>query len=211
MDSSRSVEDRLREEYFDLLPEVRRTLLQTETRVRGLLLDVSLSLERYERLLITARIKECDSAINALRRRQLLRLFDQERTDGYSLTSLRDLAAVRVLAFPQHVMNDAHAALRPVLADWTADPIPDEVSDSPLAHKYYGTWAQESVITAEVQIVPLLIGLFWEVEHAAIYKPTPNLRGIVRSTAVLQRRTEVLAALRGFEVEFAAAVSGASI
>jgi hypothetical protein len=46
MDSSRTVEDRLRAEYFELLPDIRRTLLETETRVRRDLLDVSLALER---------------------------------------------------------------------------------------------------------------------------------------------------------------------
>lgn len=70
MDSSRTVEDRLRAEYFELLPDIRRTLLETETRVRRDLLDGSLALERYERVLVTSPIKECDSAVDALRRRQ---------------------------------------------------------------------------------------------------------------------------------------------
>src|SRR5204862_1579918 len=96
MGNGRTVEDRLREEYFDLLPEIRRTVVETETRVRRQLLENTLALQRYERLLVTSRAKECDSAVDALRRRQTLGLFDPQRTETYSLTSLPDLAAVRV-------------------------------------------------------------------------------------------------------------------
>ena len=55
---------------------------------------------------------------------------------------------------------------------------------------------------AEIQIVPLLVGLFWEVEHSAIYKPNPNMHGVARKESVIQRRNEVLAALSAFESEF---------
>ena len=48
----------------------------------------------------------------------------------------------------------------------------------------------------------LLVGLFWEVEHSAIYKPSPNLRGIEKSRAMKGRTAAVLSALREFEEEF---------
>ena len=190
---SRTVEDRLRAEYFDLLPDIRRTLLETETRVRRDLLDVSLALERYERVLVTSRIKECDSAVDALRRRQPLGLFVAERALEYSITALPDLAAVRVMAFPERRVADAQDALQQTLSAWKADPVPSTDGSAPLALKYFGKWSPDAHITAEVQIVGLLIGLFWEVEHSAIYKPNPNLHGAVRSN-VIQRRDEVLQA-----------------
>jgi ppGpp synthetase/RelA/SpoT-type nucleotidyltranferase len=206
MVSSRTVEDRLRAEYFDLLPDIRRTLLETETRVRRDLLDVSLALERYERVLVTSRIKECDSAVDALRRRQPLGLFVAERALEYSITALPDLAAVRVMAFPERRVADAHDALRQTLSGWKADPVPStDGSSAPLALKYFGKWSPDAHISAEVQIVGLLIGLFWEVEHSAIYKPNPNLHGAVRSY-VIQRRDEVLGALQAFEAAFEEAI-----
>ena len=210
MHSSRTVEDRLRAEYFELLPDIRRTVLETETRVRRDLLDISLALERYERLLITSRVKECDSAVDALRRRQPLGLFDVERSDEYSLTALPDLAAVRVMAFPERRVNDADKTLHVTLSSWTADPVSAANSqDAPLALKYFGRWSPGARITAEIQIVGLLIGLFWEVEHSAIYKPNPNLRGVARSSTVIQRRDEVLGALQKFEAAFEEAISSA--
>jgi len=208
VDSSRTVEDLLRAEYFEILPAVRRALLETETRVRGALLDLALKLQPFERVVITSRVKECESAINSLRRRQPLGLFDSEKAAEYSLSALRDLAAVRVMAFPQQRVADAHAILKPTLSDWTPDPIPAvDDSDQPLAHKYFGKWTSDSSITAEIQIVDLLIGLFWEVEHAAIYKPTPSLHG-VRTDVVMQSRDDVLTALKRFASEFERAVTG---
>jgi len=179
--------------------------------VRRDLLDVSLSLERYEQVLVTSRMKECDSAVDALRRRQPFGLFDVKRAEEYSITALPDLAAVRVMAFPERRVADAHGALRSTLSSWRFDPVPGrDGSDVPLALKYFGKSAPDAKITSEVQIVGLLVGLFWEVEHSAIYKPHPNLRGVVRSDSVLQPRDEVLSALQRFEAAFEEAIRSAS-
>jgi len=48
----------------------------------------------------------------------------------------------------------------------------------------------------------MLTALFWEVEHTAIYKPSPILKGVARSLEMQQRTTEVLKALQAFEEEF---------
>ena len=123
--AQRTVEDRLREEYFLLLPEARRVLEELETKVRHCLLPLSSRLDKYERLLVTSRIKDCESALEALRRRQEAATFDPGRSDFYTLTSLNDLAGVRVLAFPKRRLTDANAALRghPIFSSWTPDPV----------------------------------------------------------------------------------------
>jgi hypothetical protein len=204
MEDSRTVADRLRAEYFALLPDIRRTLLETETRVRRELLDVSLTLERYERLVIVGRIKECESAVDSLRRRQPFGLFDPAKPEGYSLTALPDLTAVRVMAFPENRGSDARKALEPTLEGWNYDPVRGAAElDVPLALKWFGKWHPNSKISAEVQIVQLLIGSFWEVEHSAIYKPSPNLKGAVLSQSMVEKRDAVFLALREFEREFA--------
>ena len=48
----------------------------------------------------------------------------------------------------------------------------------------------------------MLIGLFWQIEHSTIYKPSPQLKGVVRSLEMQQRTSEVLKALKAFEDEF---------
>lgn len=84
----RSVEDRLREEYFELLPDIRRVAEHIEAKVKYCLLPISRNLDKYERLGVTSRIKDCESAIDALRRRPQAegRTFDRTRPEKYTLT-----------------------------------------------------------------------------------------------------------------------------
>lgn len=201
----RTVDDRLREEYFLLLPEARRVLEELEVKVRHCLLPLSSQLDKYERLVVTSRIKDCESALEALRRRQEAATFDPELGDFYTLTSLNDLAGVRVLAFPKGRLTDANAALRvhPLFSSWTPDPVPaDTKGEEPLALKYHGYCEAGTKIRGELQVLPMLVGLFWEVEHSTIYKPSPQLKGVSQSLEMRQRNSEVLKALKAFEEEF---------
>ncbi len=56
--AERTVEDRLREEYFELLPAIKRVAEELETEVRHCLLPICSRLDQYEQLVITSRIKE---------------------------------------------------------------------------------------------------------------------------------------------------------
>ena len=198
----RTVEDRLREEYFDLLPEIRRVTEHLEAEIKYRLLPVSRGLDSFERIAVRSRIKECESAVESLRSRQQFATFDPDKT--YTLAGLKDLAGVRVLAFPRSRVHQIDVALRAVklFEDWMLDPvIADEVGM--LAFKYSGYCDPESKrILAEYQIVSVLTGLFWEVEHPAIYKPSIRLRGVARSLEMQEPSQEVLRALTGFEEEF---------
>jgi hypothetical protein len=49
----RTIEDRLRQEYFDLLPVVRRVVQQLEAQVKYHVLSISRELQKHERLVIT--------------------------------------------------------------------------------------------------------------------------------------------------------------
>ena len=96
----RTVADLLREEYFLLFPDIKRVLHQLRTDVEHNLLPLALGLKHHERIQIEARVKECDSAVDALRRREESRQFDEGNPGKYTLTSLPDLAGLRGLAFP---------------------------------------------------------------------------------------------------------------
>ena len=108
----RTVEDRLREEYFTLLPDARRVVEELEAVARHCLLPVFGRLDKYERIAVTSRIKDCESAVDALRRRQESATFDPGRAESYTLTALNDLAGVRVLAFPRSRLIEADHDLR---------------------------------------------------------------------------------------------------
>ncbi|MFH0810169.1 MAG: hypothetical protein V2A77_06835 [Pseudomonadota bacterium] len=199
----RTIEDRLREEYFRLLPDIRRVTDHVEAEVKYCLLPIARTLKKYERLTVTSRTKGCESALDSLRRRQEGATFDRDRPTLYSLTSLNDLAGVRVLTFPRYRLSEIDEILRGRFPDWQADPVPGSVrSDQPLAFKYHGYSQASTEVRGEFQIVSMLTGLFWQVEHSAIYKPDPRLRGVVHSLAMRQRTSEVLDSLRAFEEEF---------
>jgi ppGpp synthetase/RelA/SpoT-type nucleotidyltranferase len=202
--ADRTIEDRLREEYFELLPDIRRVAEHLEAEVKYCMLSISRMLDKYEQIVVKSRIKECESSLDSLRRRQEGATFDRKRPEKYSLTDLNDLAGVRILAFPRSRLTEIDRELHQRFPDWEADPVSgyDKIDDS-LAFKYYGYCeAASKKIRGELQIVSMLTGLFWEVEHASIYKPTPRLRGVARSLEMRKCIREVLTALRAFEEEF---------
>jgi hypothetical protein len=150
-------------------------------------------------------VKDCESAINALRRRQEPGDFVRSSPSDYTLLELKDLAAARVLVFPERLVELVDPrianALKPLAGDWEEDHVYSiDPTASPLALKYYGFVDSESDIYAEYQIVPMLIGLFWEVEHAAIYKPAPELKGI--SKLMHEEILRVYEALTEFDHRF---------
>ena len=117
------IEDLLREEYFELLPIVRRLSMQLETDIRSLTLPILHSLQPYEQLIIKSRVKDCESALNTLLGPKEGRIFDPDRPGGYSLLQLPDLAGVRVLVFPNSRLIQVDDVLRSRFPDWTSKPV----------------------------------------------------------------------------------------
>jgi ppGpp synthetase/RelA/SpoT-type nucleotidyltranferase len=194
-DEAVMIEDLLREEYFDLLPEIRRLVWQLDTEIRYYTLPILRSLKSHEQLVIKSRVKECESAIKTLRGSRDSLVFTLERADEYSMLNLPDLAGVRVLVFPNYRVAEVDLALRPHFEGWTSKPVRDS-DGNPLAPKYFGYCEQASRrVRAEYQIVPMLLGLFWEVEHSAMYKSEL----VANSNNMQKRRAEVENALSRFE------------
>ncbi len=196
----RSVEHRLREEYFDCLPEIRRVLWQLETEIRFRTLPILHDLKGPEQLVIRSRVKDCESALRTLARLRGSptpegRQFDPSRAEEYSILGLPDLAGVRVLVFPNRRLGQVDSTLRPYFEDWAAKPVKNDHGEI-IAPKYYGYCREvSSRIQGEYQIVPMLIGLFWDVEHSAMYK----FKAVANSKEMRSRRTRVEEALADFE------------
>jgi len=87
------------------------------------------------------------------------------------------------------------------LSEWVADPVRDDGKILALKYSGYCTDAS-SRIAGEYQIVSVLTGLFWNIEHSAIYKPSPQLKGVARSLTMQERKEDVLKAPNAFEEEF---------
>jgi ppGpp synthetase/RelA/SpoT-type nucleotidyltranferase len=200
--AERKVEDRLREEYFDLLPEIRSVTENLEAEIKYRVLPILRGLHRFEQIVVKSRIKECERAVDSLRRRQEGLIFDPELVEKYTLTELNDLAGIRVLVFPRSRRIELNQTLRERFPLWDCDPFRGDPHET-LGYKYTGLFQEASTrVRGEYQIVSMLVGLFWEVEHSAIYKPTPELRSATRSLPMQERTQDVLRSLAAFEAEF---------
>jgi hypothetical protein len=205
--AQRAVEDWLRAEYFELLPDMRRVVEELEAEVRHCLLPMSRRLEKYEQLVVKSRVKECESAIDALRRNlHEGRTFDQDRVELHTLRELTDLlreltdlAGVRVLVFPRNHVVQANLELRGRFPLWTPDPVRAYHEGPILAEAYYGYCDASEIIQAEIQIVPMLTGLFWEVEHAAHLQAFASIgrsRAAADNAGTRERSVEVVGSFR---------------
>jgi hypothetical protein len=194
----RSIEDGLREEYFDFLPEIKRVVWQLEAEIRYYTLPILHSLKPYEQLVVKSRVKDCESALKTLRRENQKnegRVLDPGSAGAYSILSLPDLAGVRVLVFPNSRVVEADEVIRNHFPGWISKPVKDD-SGVILAPKYYGHCANlDSWVRGEYQVVPMLLGLFWEVEHSAMYK----FKEVAESPEMRQNRADVERALSRFE------------
>jgi hypothetical protein len=202
---NRTIEDRLREEYFNLLPVIRRVAEHLEAEIRYRLLAITRSFEPFERAIIQSRVKECESAIGSLRRRrhrgQEGVIFDPDQE--YTLAELKDLAGVRVLAFPRNRLSEIVATLGEIelFREWKSDPV--LMDGKMLAFKYWGYCpAASTSIAGEYQVTSLLTGRFWEVQHSALYKPAFRLKDAVQAPEMQDSYRNVIAALNAFEEEF---------
>jgi hypothetical protein len=203
----RTIEDQLREQYFGLLPELTGIAENLKTQVQYTVLPIHRNLKPHESLVVKARVKECGSAISKLeqynpvaRLRNPGGVFDRDRPEIYSLLSLRDLVGVRVMAFPSRIATEADRLLRAEFPDWSFDPIEDGAGKQ-LAFKYNGHYSGSTDgLQCEYQIVSTLIGLFWDVEHAAIYKQSPNFKRL--GPVMREQTSSVYRSLKAFEDEF---------
>jgi hypothetical protein len=144
---------------------MRRVSGQLDAEIRYNLLTPSRELGRHERLVISSRIKDCESAVRKLSRSREARPLDPERSEQYSLTTLNDLAGSRVLVFARRRIGQVDQALRNVF-NWEGDPI--EEGGDVLPFKYRGHTEASTQIKGEYKVMSILMGLFWEVEHSAM-------------------------------------------
>src|SRR5260370_41233464 len=91
-----------------------------KTQIQYSILPITRQLKNYETLVVKSRVKECTSAIDALRRRYRDQgaVFDPDHPEDYTLLSLHDLVGVRVLAFPAKRAFEVDALLRSQFSDW---------------------------------------------------------------------------------------------
>ena len=104
------------------------------------------------------------------------------------------------MAFPKSLLEEVHVTLRTQYFDWTADPVQTVMPSRLLAWKYHGFCSASLRIRAEIQIMSMLTGLFWHVEHDTFYKPhDPDLRGAAKKLTMKSHINHIYAAFEELE------------
>lgn len=196
MKIKRKTEDYLREEYFSLYPQIKSATEILEIEINHALLNKIKKLKSHEKIIVTSRVKECESAIRSLKRRQEASTFDPSKK--YSLTKLKDLVGIRISVFPSNLASKIDLILKRQFKDWHSDPL--KLAPNLIFPKYHSKILKN--IHAEYQVVPLLIDLFWKVEHSTLYKPNPSLIGAANSLKMQALQSNVYQALQEFDLGF---------
>ena len=194
--------NRLRQDYFELKAAMCREQRQLASDARCFLKELEYSLNEHERIEIESRIKDCDSAIDSLKRKEAC---GRDFVDGvsYSFRQLKDMVGLRILAFPTSVMVAANEIVMKRFGDWQPD---HKKHGAMQVYKYYGVLGVEK-IPCEIQVVSMLTGKFWDVEHSALYKPAPGFKGAINANfEIRDLYKEVMNKLAEFETAFEIAI-----
>lgn len=189
---------KLRQEYYDLLLKMEALNKKLKLEILCALKELIVGLKPYQRIDVVSRIKECESAIRALQRRRDNEgnVFDEN--NNCSLTGLHDLVGARIFYFPLELKDEIKKLLNKKFKFWEYDPIKIGNEEIP---KFYGKIGGHE-LDAEYQIVPMLVGAFWDIEHSLYYKPHPQYKNIKDSLFLKDSYNNAIKALYEFEKKF---------
>ena len=124
------------------------------------------------------------------------------------MIELKDLVGFRVLVFPENLISEVNKKITDNFSSLKSDPIlknndPEKV----VAHKYHGKANEGDTFQSEIQIVSMLIGLFWEVEHFTLYKQDLSFKGVI-SEDLKNKNDEILDALKEYSNIFEKGLKG---
>lgn len=176
--TQKDIEAKLVREYFDERPIYEKIINIAKPQIEFKLIEIRINKKPWERIEVTARVKELASALNKIRRQREGRIY--EETD--SLRMLNDMAALKIKVFPNTYLQSVDEIINNLFHGLEADHQPPEQTDEKNYDlierlKYVVKLQPEYGIDVrfEIQIVPFLLDAFIDVEHDIIYKPGEEL------------------------------------
>lgn len=176
--TQKDIEAKLLREYFDSRPVYEKIISIAKPQIEYKLINVRINKKPWERIEVLARVKEFSSALDKLKKIKEGRILEEI----YSFNMLKDMAALKIIVFPNKFLASANEIIRSLFYDLEADHQPPEKFDGTnYDHierlKYVAKLQPEYGIDTrfEIQIVPFLLDAFIDVEHDIIYKPGEGL------------------------------------
>lgn len=167
-------------EYYEQRPIYEKIVDVAKAQIEYKLIKLRLKRKRWERLALTARVKEFESAFKKLKESKEAN--ELKPTD--SLGELNDMAALKIKVFPNYHLKAVHEIIMKLFSDV------EEKHESKIEGLKYLVQLKPSLginNRFEIQIVPFILDEFMDVEHDIIYKPTDLTKTI---KAIIKKRME---------------------
>ncbi len=165
------VESRLQLEYLKVASALYKAKEYIEIEIKHTIKTQLLEAVHANKILISSRVKDCNSAITALKKKEEGRVFRDGRQ--YSITQLNDLIGLRISVFPLTLLELVQSPLLSYLENNFEQPFQTDHTtiENYDIYKYRGIHNQFSEFNCEIQLIPMLISKFWDTEHDVFYKP----------------------------------------
>lgn len=165
------IESQLQLEYLKIANKLYKAQEYIEIEIKHTIKTQLLKAVHANKILISSRVKDCNSAIISLKKKEEGRVFRDNKQ--YSITQLNDLIGIRVSVFPLTLLELVKTPLLDYLdsnfeKQFQTDHTTIEKYD---IYKYRGIHNQFSEFKCEIQLIPMLISKFWDIEHDVFYKP----------------------------------------
>lgn len=109
------------------------------------------------------------------------------------------------MVFPAGLITKVNKIITTKFRSWKSDH--HKLGKTILCKKYDGLPSKKLKIRCEIQIISMLTGAFWDIEHFALYKPDPAYKGMKENLTMRRLRDEVLVKLAEFEKSFERLIS----
>lgn len=204
MKINKDLESNIRKSYHELLPVLKKIESLLVSKVQWYLRSEKFNLKEYERISVESRIKSCDSSLEKLVKKypapgqegSNIRRYINTSND-FSLDKLSDLVGIRILVFPSSKILRIQKIISREFS-WKLDP-----EFFAFGSQFQGRLRGCKKIGCEIQIIPMLIGKFWDVEHFVRYKPHPSYRFRIKNdTEINDLSKDIYELLENFQVRF---------
>lgn len=125
------------------------------------------------------------------------------------MVKLKDIVGLRILVFPPSLIKPVNKIIISKFRHWRPDH--HKLGKTIICNKYDGLVNRKLKIRCEIQIISMLTGAFWDVEHFALYKPDPAYKGIKENLTMRRLGDEVLTKLSEFEKTFEKLISDSNL
>lgn len=159
----------LRSEYDNQINKMNGLLDYYKTEIEYLIRELKLNCKKFEKIEFSSRIKTFESCITKLKKKNEANVLTEEA----KLSEVKDLIGIRMLVFPNDYIEVIKRLIMRKHNKFTIEEIDEDKKKECDFIKFFVYFNIEKFnhILVEIQILPYLLGKYWDIEHSLIYKP----------------------------------------